>query len=173
MRTLNEITAAARTHGPATDGELRLAIVALDIILATQDENPDAFDELADLPLDEAVTWENHPMNPEFLAWYAEQGEPEPVAPPVPGDYVTQSGEDVFRVATPGYNPIGARAYGVPVVYELQENEGPQGLYGLDLTAVELVTLHDHPELFQKLVNLGKKPTPDDLLADDGTVQTC
>jgi hypothetical protein len=36
-----------------------------------------------------------------------------------------------------------------------------------------LVTLHDHPELFQKLVNLGKKPTPDDLLADDGTVQTC
>lgn len=148
MRTLTEVTEAVRTNQRATEGELRLAICALDIILATQDENPEAFAELSDLPLTESVTWENSPANPEFVAWYAEQGEPEPAELASPGDFVTLTGEDLYRVAAASYNPAGGFAYGVPIIREVKASETPQSLYGLDLHAAEVVTADSQPGLF-------------------------
>jgi len=75
MRTLDEITTAVRRNEPVTTEEMRLAIVAYDVLLArfNIEQYPKLMHEYfiaGDAPLDEYVGGANNPDNPDAVEWH-------------------------------------------------------------------------------------------------------
>ncbi len=75
MRTTEEITAAARVGGELTEKEMRYAICAYDVLLASGKIEKDPvflaeYFKAATSSPEEFIGHVNSPDNPEFVEWY-------------------------------------------------------------------------------------------------------
>ena len=81
MKTLNQITQAARIGHPLTEEELRLAVCAYDVMIAQLNPNDHLevlaeYFKAAEASPKEYIGWGNHPDNPDFVKWYAQNVTP-------------------------------------------------------------------------------------------------
>jgi hypothetical protein len=80
MRTLDEITRAARVDGDVTPEELRRAVVAFDVLISQLDlpRSPEMLAQYFKAAAHDPIAyagWANSSDNPEFIYWYTRMNE--------------------------------------------------------------------------------------------------